>query len=101
MTPRSEERHVLVPRERVVRWVDNFAGRHGDVQLSVASGALHAVAADGASAAARLPFAMTYDGPPDAEVFAAAVRAPADWGVLLVRKGGFAVARVKARAVVD
>jgi hypothetical protein len=101
MTPREQSRQVLVPRQRVVRWFDNFESRHGAADLSVKSGALTAVAADGASAVARLPFATAYDGPPDPEAFAAAVEAPTHWGVLLVRKGGFAVARLAAGAVVD
>ncbi len=101
MTPRAQSRQVLVPRERVVRWFDNFESRHGAADLSVMSGALTAVADDGVSAVARLPFATAYDGPPDPEAFAAAVKAPSSWGVLLVRKGGFAVARLSAGAVVD
>jgi hypothetical protein len=92
---------VLVPRERVVRWFENFESRHGRAELSVTSGALRAAAVDGASAGARLPFAMAYDGPPDPEAFAEAVTTPSHWGVLLVRKGGFAVARVAHNAIVD
>jgi hypothetical protein len=92
---------VLVPRERVVRWFENFETRHGRAELSVTSGALAAVALDGVSATARLPFDASYDGPPDPEVFASAVAPPAAWGILLVRKGGFAVARLTAGAVVD
>ncbi len=87
-------RSVLVPRARVVRWFENFAVRHGTVTLSVTSGALCAAAGDGAVAEARLPFAASYDGPADADAFAAAVDTPDRWGLLLVRKGGFAVARV-------
>jgi hypothetical protein len=92
---------VLVPRERVVRWFENFETRHGRAELSVMSGALHASAPDGVSAVARLPFDASYDGPPDPEVLAAAVEPPAAWGILLVRKGGFAVARLAADAIVD
>jgi Actinobacteria/chloroflexi VLRF1 release factor len=87
-------RSVLVPRERVVRWFENFSAGHGDVVLFVSSNALHAAAADGASAVARLPFGETYDGPADPSAFAAAVTMPMRWGILLVRKGGFAVATV-------
>lgn len=92
---------MLVPRERVVRWFDNFETRHGHAELSVKSGALTALAADGASAVARLPFATPYDGPPDTETFAVAVEAPPHWGVLLVRKGGFAIARLATGSIVD
>jgi len=86
---------VLVPAARVERWVLNFNGRHGATALAVADGALTGAAADGSTFAARLPMAQRYAGLPDAAGFAAAGRdLPDDWGVLLVRKGGFAVARL-------
>ena len=86
---------VLVPAPRVVRWFDNFAERHGSVDLSVRDGALTAQAEDGSTAAARLPFGAIYAGAADPAALASAVRAPDTWGVLLVRKGGFAVARLR------
>ncbi len=86
---------VLVPAARVVRWFDNFAERHGSPELSVRDGALAARAEDGSTAEARLPFGSAYDGAADPAAFAAAVHAPGAWGVLLVRKGGFAVARLQ------
>lgn len=86
-------RTVLVPPERVARWFDNFASRHGALDITVMAGGLRASAENGAEARAFLSFARVYDGPPAAAAFAAAAAA-ADvcWGVLLVRKGGFAVA---------
>ncbi|ANH39807.1 peptide chain release factor 1 [Nocardioides dokdonensis FR1436] len=87
---------VVVPAARVERWVLNFQERHGDTVLTVVEGVLRGAASDGSTFAARLPFATAYDGSPDAVSFAAEARtcAPTDWGVLLVRKGGFAVARL-------
>jgi hypothetical protein len=85
---------VLVPRERWSRWVENFAVRHGPADLSVADGALLGRAEDGSHFTARLPFARPYAGPADPPRFAGAGGPPDDWGVLLVRKGGFAVARL-------
>jgi len=85
---------VLVPAARLVRWVDNFVRRHGEATLGVADGALAGRAADGSTFSARLPFDAGYDGAPDVAAFAATARAPDSWGVLLVRKGGFAVARL-------
>lgn len=89
---------VLVPAERVARWMDNFVTRHGETDLLVGDGALRGLAADGSRFEARLPFATAYDGPAEAASLVDAVRTavPADWGLLLVRKGGFAVARVAA-----
>src|SRR4051794_30732370 len=91
----TEQRTVLVPRERVVRWFENFQERHGHALFQTVSGTLRATAADEASAVARLPFAEPYAGPADASALAAAVTMPVHWGLLLVRKGGFAVATVE------
>lgn len=92
---------VLVPAARIVRWVENFSARHGDTELSATDGALSGVAEDGSTFTARLPFEERYVGPADAAAFAAAVVTPPDWGVLLVRRGGFAVARLHGTQVVD
>ena len=86
---------VLVPPERFARWVANFAGRHGATSLAVRGGALSGRAEDGSSFDARPPFGAAYDGPADAGAFVAARTPPERWGVLLVRKGGFAVARMR------
>jgi Actinobacteria/chloroflexi VLRF1 release factor len=92
---------VLVPAERVVRWIENFTTRHGATALTTSAGALRGSADDGSTFAAWLPFDQEYAGRPDAVAFATAVRAPDDWGVLLVRKGGFAVARLSGPAVTE
>jgi len=92
---------VLVPAARLERWVLNFNGRHGTTGLGVAGGALTGAASDGSTFSARLPFDEAYDGLPDAGAFAAAAVAPKRWGVLLVRKGGFAVARLKSTELVE
>lgn len=92
---------VLVPSARWERWVANFAAGHGGAELSVSRGALRGEAADGSHFAARLPFATTYDGAAEAGDFAAAAVAPEEWGVLLVRKGGFAVARMSGAAIAE
>ena len=85
---------LLLPAGRVVRWVDNFAERHPGTRLRMHGGALHGVGDDGASFEARLPFDLQHPGPPEASALVASLRAPDDWGVLLVRKGGFAVGRL-------
>lgn len=92
---------VLVPAERVVRWVENFQRGHGTTLLSVAGGDLTGIAEDGSTFAARLPFETPYDGPADPAAFAATVAPPPAWGLLLVRKGGFAVARMHGGEMVD
>jgi hypothetical protein len=92
---------VLVPRERVERWVANFGERHGGVGLAVEAGGLYGMGADGSTFHARLPFEVDYDGAAEAASFAAAIERPADWGVLLVRKGGFAVARLAGERLAE
>ncbi len=74
-------RTVLVPTTRLERWLANFADRHGPY---VADGALTVTAEDGSVARLTGPF-----GVPVALPF---VPPELAWGLLLVRKGGFAVA---------
>jgi hypothetical protein len=92
---------VLVPPVRLARWVENFAARHGSSALCVQGGQLTGTADDGSTFAAALPFGRTYDGPPAVEDVVAACGPPPRWGVLLVRKGGFAVARLHGEAIAE
>lgn len=92
---------VSVPAERIERWILNFNGRHGATGLAVVGGALTGAAADGSTFSARLPFDARYAGLPDVAGFVAAVTPPEDWGILLVRKGGFAVARLEGDRTVE
>lgn len=92
---------VQVPAARTERWVANFVARHGETALSVADGALVGAAQDGSRFTAHLPLGATYDGPAEPGAFAAAVLPPPVWGVLLVRKGGFAVARLHGDETVE
>ena len=92
---------VLVPSARWERWVANFVASHGAAPLVVTDGEIRGEAGDGSHFAARLPFDAAYDGPVDAGAFAAAAVPPGEWGVLLVRKGGFAVARMTGAAMVE
>lgn len=85
---------LLLPATRLPRWLDNFTTRHGETELRIAEGALVASAADGSRAVIHLPWGRSYDGPAEVDPFLAETTPPADWGVLLVRKGGFAVARM-------
>lgn len=91
---------LLVPPGRLPRWVENFAARHGETVLDVRDGRLHGRAADGSTFAAELPFEREYAGPADLAGVAKAAVPPEDWGVLLVRKGGFAVGRLRGDRLV-
>ncbi len=89
-----------MPPARFGRWVDNFAARHGGVRLG-GEGELRGVAPDGSTFTARLPFGASYDGPADATALAEAAVPPRAWGLLLVRKGGFAAARLAGPDLVE
>lgn len=97
----SQSRTVLVPPERLSRWFENFEQRHGTAQFSVERGRFLASSADGESAVVSLPFGVEYDGPPDVSALTDAADITVTWGILLVRKGGFAVARLHGRTVLD
>lgn len=90
---------AAVPAPRLTRWVENFETSHGTTTYAVAEGALAGQAQDGSHFTARLPFEVAYAGPADPASFAAAVSVPERWGVLLVRKGGFAIARLAGEKV--
>ncbi|WP_212721363.1 acVLRF1 family peptidyl-tRNA hydrolase [Nocardioides dongxiaopingii] len=88
---------VLVPAARWARWLDNFERSHGPTAHAVADGVLTGTAEDGSRFAVRLPFDRALDAGHDGAPAALADRVvvPDDWGVLLVRKGGFAMARLR------
>jgi hypothetical protein len=69
--------------------------------MNVADGALVGFAQDGSYFEARLPFGRAYAGPARIEDFGRACVAPDDWGLILVRKGGFAIGRVSGEKIVD
>jgi hypothetical protein len=91
---------VLVPLTRLQRWTENFSARHGTTALST-DGALLGLAADGSTYRAELPFGRLFDGAASVGRFVAAAEPPSSWGVLLVRKGGFAVARLEHERTVE
>lgn len=85
---------LILPATRLPRWLDNFTTRHGETEVSVDAGALVATAADHSRAVVHLPWGRAYNGVAEVEAFLAETAPPPDWGVLLVRKGGFAMARM-------
>ena len=97
----TDARTVLVPPGRVVRWCENFENRHEGASYAVVDGALRLVGADGATAELRPPFDREYAGAPSPAMLVAATEPPASWGVLLVRKGGFAVARLAGPEIAE
>jgi peptide subunit release factor 1 (eRF1) len=73
-------RTVLVPAVRIERWFENFETRHGAYTLEGGT----ATAEDGSVARVSGPFGLPLTLP--------VVLPDVRWGLLLVRKGGFAVA---------
>lgn len=92
---------VLVPVGRVERWWSNFEGRHGPTIYEVRDGLLCGHAEDGSSATASLPFGRSYAGPPRPADLVDATSPPAAWAVLLVRRGGFAVGRLRGEVLAE
>ncbi|MCM0618920.1 acVLRF1 family peptidyl-tRNA hydrolase [Nocardioides bruguierae] len=92
---------LLLPAQRLPRWLENFARRHGDPAFDLDAGVLVGRAPDGAWCRVALPGGHEATAPDAADVAAqAGALARADRGVLLVRRGGFAVALVRDGAVV-
>lgn len=88
-----------MPPERLERWVDNFVSGHGETALRVEDGALTGLAADGSTFAAHPPFGRALDEASVAALAGLCVP-PERWGVLLVRKGGYAVALLEGDRLV-
>ena len=78
----------------------NFLTRHGATSMNAVDGALVGFASDGSHFEARLPFGRTYAGPATTADFLLAAAAPEQWGLVLVRKGGFAVADIAGDKIV-
>ncbi len=86
------ENQLLLPQTRLVRWLENFETRHGGAEYEVIDGQLVGSAPDGSVCRIALPFGRSYGGPATAAGLLDQAAPPEAWGVLLVRKGGFAVA---------
>lgn len=85
-------RRLLVPPERLGRWLDGVAARHGSLADVRADddGVLRIACADTTTLALRAPFAWAPE-PPLLSTFTAAARRPHRAAVLLVRRGRWAV----------
>lgn len=86
-------RTVEVDPERIVRWVDGFAGRHGEPVWSTPPdepSVLRLTAPDGAVADLRV-WAAGGPVPQDRSALPAWAEPPARTGLVLVRRGGYAV----------
>jgi hypothetical protein len=80
-------RWVEVAPERLGRWLDGFAQRHGDVRTRPLADGLEVTAADGEVAECHLLVGTA----PDVDGLIAEALRPRRLGLLLVRRGGFGV----------
>lgn len=102
--PKASSRTALVPASRLSGWVDRFAHSHGPLTEETDDGGILLRAADGASALLKAPWPV--DGRPgrgttDIERLAALAGQERGLGILLVRRGGFAVAVASGSKVLE
>lgn len=87
----SSVRRIEVDPERIVRWVNTFAERHGPLTWSAADTTVALTASDGATAVLA-PFLSEAPTAPDGVDFLADWAAPSmRLALILVRRGGYAV----------
>jgi hypothetical protein len=82
--PHPEARKISVPSDRLRRWLDGFADRHGEVETVTSSAVVQLEATDGSRVWLQVPF------PPLADDLLDHVERSRRIGVLLVRRGGYA-----------
>lgn len=82
-------RRVTVAPERLARWLDGFAVRHGAVVERITPPELHLLGADGAQAWLTVPFPPLTGS--DRAAFVAHALQQRRVGVILVRRGGYGI----------
>lgn len=92
-------RVVDVPWERLAGWIERYESRHGETTWAVSPDLVTAQSSDGT----RLAFAVPLGPVSGSSVESVVAHLELPWrlGVVLVRRGGFAVARVVGPKVVE
>lgn len=94
-------RTVLVAPERLAGWFERFAVSHGGAEVSAAPDSVHARAADGTEVGCEVPFPpMPVDQSDPWQALVDHASRDRRFGVLLVRRGGYAVGIFDARALI-
>jgi hypothetical protein len=99
---RSGSRTALVPAERLLGWVDRFTASHGPVVEDFDDGGLLLRAANGAKALLRAPWpadGRPGRGPTELDRLASLASQERGLGLLLVRKGGYAIAAASGSTI--
>ncbi len=91
MAQTAAERTVRVPPERLRRWLDGFAERHGPLTAQLADRTLRLSGADGAAASIDLVWGVPPSGADAVEAVIGEFQRPRRVGVLLVRRRAHAV----------
>jgi hypothetical protein len=98
-------RWVEVPPERLSRWLENFTTRHGATTARRTAEGLLVSAADGATADCHLPLGWPAGDEEaaagDVEDFSAAANRVTRVGLLLARRGGYAVGVAEGERLVS
>lgn len=89
--PSEPNRTVNVPRGRLSGWLERFAERHPDLSVSASDELVRIIAADGAAAEIAVPFPPLAPTPDPLRALLAHASRDRRVGVLLARKGGWAV----------
>ncbi len=89
-------REVQVPRQRLRRWLDNYAARHGTAVPILDGHELVLSAPDGAVARVQIPFGPLNDSSPESDgdllgILVAHALHDRRIGAILARKGGHAI----------
>ena len=95
------DRVVRVPPERLRRWLDGFAGRHGAVEATLSSDVVTLVADDGAEAVVTVPFLPWQPAGEPLDALLDHVGRTRTVGAVLVRKGGYAVGRFSGARLLE
>ncbi|MGH3472193.1 MAG: acVLRF1 family peptidyl-tRNA hydrolase [Nocardioidaceae bacterium] len=88
-----------MPFGRLEGWLERYDAAHAVTAWVVSAERAESVGADGARAVISVPFGRL--AMPSIDTLLAHVAVPRQFGVVLVRRGGFAVARVIGEAVVE
>jgi len=85
-------RMITVDRDRLHRWLENFAARHGDYSSTTSDSLVIITADDGAEARITTPFGpLAEDDRPPAVRLVDHVLVDRKVGAVLVRRGGYAI----------